>query len=317
MAGFTDFSFRVLCRRYGCGLVLTELVNAQGIVHGSRRTLCLLASSALERPVGAHIYGSEPAAMAHAAATIQAMGRFDLIDINCGCPVRRIVAKGAGAALIADPAKIERIVSAVANAVTLPVTVKTRIGLTPGSDKLPDLANAVEQGGGKAIFVHARWASRRHSGPAEWEPLSRIKQRCSIPVVGNGGVQSPEDALAMLRETGVDGVMIGRASIGNPWLFDDMRHAMAGEPAPTHTAAEHVAVILEHFDRLTELREEESRYRRRLPKPAVQAAALLFRGHLVRYLSFFPGWRREVPDLGALRTREDIAQALDRVAAVH
>lgn len=311
MAGYTDSSMRTLCRRHGCGMVFTEVVNAQGLLHGSKQTFHLLEASACERPVGAHIYGRDPGEMAEAALLIEGLQRFDLIDINCGCPVRKIVAKGCGAALMSDPERVARIVSAVGAAVSIPVTVKTRTGLSEDRKNISEIAHAVEQGGGEAVFIHARFASRRHAGPSDWETLSEVKRERSIPVVGNGGVACAADAVEMIRQTGVDGVMIGRAAVGNPWIFDEIRHIVTGRDYHPYSLDEFRSVIVEQLEIMEKLHEKARRYRRRGSLPAAESAALHFRGHLYQYLKGLRGWGEVRRSLRTMNSREKIVSAVD------
>lgn len=313
MAGYTDSPFRSLCREFHCGMTMTEVVNAAAVVHGSRRTMHLLETVEGERPVGAHIYGCEPGTMAEAAAIIERLGRFDLIDINCGCPVRKIVAKGAGVALMAQPERVGRIVRAITEAVTLPVTVKTRLGLKPDRPLLADVARAVEESGGSAIFIHARFALNKHSGPADWAALANVKSALNIPVIGNGGISTASDAVRMIEQTGVDGVMIGRAAVGNPWLFAEISALLAGRAYRTHSAQEHREVIARHLAAMVDLKSKERRYRRRRSLPADQAAALHFRAHLFRYMSGLPGSRELTRALQHINTVDGVLDAVDRV----
>jgi len=313
MAGLTDVAFRTMCRNFGSGMTLTEVVTAAGLVHGSRRTLHMLETGVGEHPIAGHIYGSDPSVMAAAAATIEALGRFDFVDINCGCPVRRIVARGAGVALMRDPAKLGAIVRSVVSAVGLPVTLKTRLGICPDLMNISEVAQAAEEGGASAIIVHARFASNQHRGQADWEALARIKAERGIPVIGNGSVDRPEDAFRLLAETSVDGVMIGRAAIGNPWIFrqitDLARTGGFREPGN----GERRRVILEHLARLTALKDKEMLFRRRTDRTAEQAAVLVFRPHLVRYLNGYRRWcevRRRMNDMLNLT---DVLDALDTV----
>jgi tRNA-dihydrouridine synthase B len=314
MAGYTDNAFRSLCRRYHSGAVFTEVVNAEGIVRGSRPTLHLLETLPGERPIAAHIYGANPDSMAQAAAIIEKLGRFDFIDINCGCPVRKIVAKGAGAALMKTPEKIETIVRAIRSAVALPVTVKTRIGYSPDKMNISEVAHAVEAGGGQAIFIHARFAANQHRGPADWETLARIKTERTIPVIGNGGVLVAQDALDMFSQTHVDGVMIGRAAVGNPWIFDEIRCLAEGKPYTAHSLEEHRAVIFEHLEKLTALTKKQYR-RRKSKRPIEDSAVLQFRAHLVRYLAGFHGFSEVRRRLQNLHSPAALQEAVDSVIA--
>lgn len=317
MAGYTDAAMRGLCRDFGCGLTYTEVANAAGLVHGSVPTFDLLETAPNEHPVAAHIYGSDPEIMAEAAVQIRQLGRFDLVDINCGCPVRKIVAKGAGAALMTDPERIRQIVEAVREAGGLPVTVKTRSGPAADWINISETAHAAEEGGAAAIAVHARPASQRHRGDPDWGLLAQIKRERNIPVMGNGGTWTARDAVRMLEETGVDAVMIARAAIGNPWIFAATRRLLAGDPWPGHTLDEHLSVVQRHLDGLVDLKQREYRGRRRRGTrlTAEQAAALHFRGHLHQYLRGFRGWSDVRRGLNDIRTPDDVMAAVRRVIA--
>ncbi len=315
MAGYTDYVFRSICRKHHCPLTLTEVVNAEGTIRQGRQTLNLLETDPGERPVGAHIYGADPDRLALAAAIIEKMNRFDFIDINCGCPVPKIVRKGAGAALMGNPDKIKQIVNTVKTAVSLPVTVKTRIGLSPDKKNIHEVARAVEEGGGSAIFIHARFASQRHNGTADWETLARVKSERSIPVIGNGGISCPDDVFRMIDQTGVDGVMIGRAAVGNPWLFDEIFCRATGRPWTGHSTEEHRTVIKEHLEELVLLKQKELRYRKKSATPADQAAALHFRAHLHQYLRGFRGWPEVRSQLNTMHRVEDILKAVDWIVS--
>ena len=301
---------RSLCRDHGCGLVFTEMTNAAGLVHGSARTLHLLESSPGERPCGAHLYGSSPSVLARAAAIAAGLGRFDLIDLNCGCPVRRIVARGAGSALMRKPEAVEAIVRAIREAAALPVTIKTRIGLTPDAVLVSEVAHAAEAGGAAAIAVHARAASRHHAGEADWELLARVKAERRIPVIGNGGLETAEDAVARLRSSGVDAVMIGRGAVGNPWIFEQIRGLLRGQPVPPPTRAQRREVIRLHLERIVVLKTRECRVRRCALGPE-EAAVMQFRGCLVRYLHRLPHWPEVRRAMQTVKTPADVMAALD------
>jgi len=312
MAGYTDAAFRIMCSRYGCGFSMTEVVNAQAILYGSKTTLSLLVKDPEEGPVGAHLYGSDPGVMAEAAQVVEGLGRFKFIDVNAGCPVRKIMAKGAGAALIGDPGRIAAIVAAIRAAVRLPVTVKTRIWLTPDRTNIREIAQGVEEAGGAAIAIHARYACHVHSGPAHWDLLAQVKAERRIPVLGNGGVQKAADVLRMVAETGVDGVLIGRAAVGNPWIFEEAAALARGETPRAHGVEEQRAVIVEHLARLTRLKEDEQRSCRRRHTPEV-TASLHFRAHLYRYLTGFGRWVEVRRSLNTIHRHEQIMAAVDHV----
>ena len=253
MAGYTDSALRTLCLEAGAGLVYTEVVSSEGIARQVPVTLFMLESVPAERPLVGHIFGTDPAVMAEAARIIEATGRFDAIDINSGCPVRKVVCRGAGAALMRDPDLLGRIVRAVRDAVRLPVMVKTRIGWCPESHNVELLARIVEEAGADVLAVHARYASERHGGPADWDALRRLKAGMRIPLIGNGGVHSGDDALRMLNETGVDAVMVGRGAVGKPWIFSEIQATLDGRPFVQPAAAERLAWIRTHLERLLRL----------------------------------------------------------------
>lgn len=315
MAGLTDAAFRAVCTRFGCPVSLTEVINAPGIVHGSGRTMHMLECLEPRGPIGAHIYGRDPDIMAGAARAIEELERFDFIDINAGCPVRKIVAKGAGVALMRDPAHLRDVVAAVSSAVSLPVTVKTRLGLTPERMNISEVAQAVEEGGGRAIFIHARFASERHGGPADWEALRCIKQGCSIPVIGNGGLVAAEDSVRAMRRSGLDGVMIGRAALGNPWVFEEIRCLWSGAAYTSPSSEACRETIVTHLETLQHLTELQVKYRRRrnLPFGAEHLAVRLFRPHLRAYLSRYPGWHAARRRLNALSSFQDVLEVVDTV----
>lgn len=315
MAGFTDSPFRLLCKSHHCGLVLTEVVNAQGVMRDSPQTLHFLEAEAEERPVGAQLYGAEPEVMARAAQRIEAMGRFDLIDINCGCPVPRIISKGAGVALMRQPQLIHDMVRAIRAAVQLPVTAKTRIGLSDDQVNISEVAHAIEEAGADTLFIHARLASVRHTGPADWELLARIKSERGIPIVGNGGIDSAPDALRMQRETGVDGVMIGRAAIGNPWIFRAVHALWHDLPFEPPALEERRAVIVAHLHHLIEhFSKKGGKTRRR--NSHEQAACHHFRAHLIKYLAGYPGVKRMLRHMEDMHTVDDVVRAVDEVLGV-
>jgi len=313
MSGYTDSPFRALCRAHGCGLVFTGLVSAAGINFSNPSTLNYVHSSSEERPVAAHIYGASPETLASAAQTIESLEQFDLIDINCGCPVPKIMKKGAGAALMEDQEKLYRIVKVVSEAVSLPVTVKTRLGISPERANISEIAQAIEEGGASALFLHARFAVVGHSGPADWDMLKRIVRERSIPVIGNGGVMSGHDAIDMLQRTSVAGVMIGRGAIGNPWIFEEARSLLTGETYKPPTVEERRETIAAHLHSLFAWMDEENARRKR-PRPFTERATChKFRGHLVKYLAGFPKKRAIRSRLINLDTIDAVLAAVDKI----
>lgn len=313
MSGYTTVAFRLLCRRFHCGLVFTELVTAEGVRRRVARTLHFLESYPAERPVAAHIFGSNPDALAEAARVVESLGRFDLVDLNCGCPVPKVMNRQAGAALMRDPEKIRRIVQAMAQATSLPVTVKTRLGLSKESCNVSEVAQAVEEGGGRALFLHARFASEKHHGPVDLEALQRVKQERSIPVIGNGGVARAQDACDMLARTGVDGVMIGRAAIGNPWIFEEVYSLFCGHPFQPPSKADRRRVIEEHLRGIYESALIEKQIRRHWRRSTERAACRRFLKHLVKYLAGMRGWEPVQKRLMEMDSLEDAMAAVDEV----
>ena len=313
MSGYTDSPFRALCRAHGCGLVFTGLVSAAGINFSNPSTLNYVHSSSEERPVAAHIYGASPETLASAAQTIESLEQFDLIDINCGCPVPKIMKKGAGAVLMEDQEKLYRIVKVVSEAVSLPVTVKTRLGISPERANISEIAQAIEESGASALFLHARFAAVGHSGPADWDMLKCIVRERSIPVIGNGGVMSGHDAIDMLQRTSVAGVMIGRGAIGNPWIFEEARSLLTGETYKPPTVEERRETIAAHLHSLFAWMDEENARRKR-PRPFTERATChKFRGHLVKYLAGFPKKRAIRSRLMGLETIDAVLAAVDEI----
>jgi len=313
MAGYTDIVFRPICLRFRCGLVYTELVSAEGLIHDSARTMVFLHTVPEERPIAAHLYGSNPDSMARAAELVESLGRFDLIDINCGCPARKIAGKGSGVTLMRDPEKIHTMVRMVSQGVSLPVMVKTRIGISPDLYNISEVAQAVEEGGGSAIAIHARFATARHSGPVNLEALKQIKQERTIPVIGNGGITSGTEALHMVEQTGVDAVMIGKGAIGNPWVFEEIRCALDGVPYITPSNEKRLAIMTEHIKKLHQLILSRERSRKK-PAPNIQrVTAHAFRGHLGKYLHGVAGINRLQ---GGLMQIETIDGVIDNIREI-
>ncbi len=315
MAGFTDRAMRRLSLQHGACFAMTEVVNAAGLTHDSKRTFHLLETGENERPVAAHMYGIEPAVMAEAARRAEALGRFDFIDINSGCPVRKIVAKGAGAALMGDVPRLAAIVRAIHEAVSLPVTVKTRIGLTPDTCTIRELAAAVEDAGAAALFIHGRFACNKHSGPVDWELIGTIKQERSMPIWGNGSARTGAEAVALQKTYGVDGVLIGRGAIGNPWIFREARAAWDGRAIAPRSLAELRDTVEAHLRDLAQLKSMERRYRRAGALAAETAAVMVLRPHLLKYVAGLPGWRAVRRQLNDMRTVDEVLDAVDSVIA--
>ncbi len=319
MAGYTHLPFRRLCRRHGAALVYTELTSVDALVRDVPASWRLLATDPAERPVVAHLYGHRPEVFAEAARRVEALGAFVAIDINAGCPVPKIVARGAGAGLLRDLRRLEAVVRSVRDAVRLPVTVKTRIGMQSGRGAPEDILRAVEAGGADAVAFHARVTAERHRGPADWAALARLKALARIPVFGNGGASTAARAVAMLTETGVDAVMIGRGALGNPWIFAQARARLAGQPAPPPTFAEREAALREHLEGLVALWRAAPRRRARRARGELDpesSAARQFRAQLIHYMAGLPGALEMRRGLNDIHTPADILAAVARVREV-
>ncbi len=309
MAGYTDAGFRVLCREQGCALGVSEMVSAEGLLRGGRATARLMRIADGERPVGIQLYGPDPVRMAEAAAVAEAEAAPDLIDLNMGCPVKKVVRKGSGAALMRDTPRAAEMVARVRDAVDCPVTAKIRAGWSADERNALPFAEALQDAGVDAITVHARTRSQVHSGEADWDLIAELRERLSVPVIGNGGVKTAADAVRLLESTGVPALMIGRAAIGNPWLFREIRAAVRGEAAPPPTADELRDVIGRHLDALIRANVEAR------VSGAEGRACAHFRGHLVKYTAGrhrSVAFRRQLNDLGS---RAAVMDALELVLA--
>jgi nifR3 family TIM-barrel protein len=246
MAGVTDLPFRVICKEMGAGLLSMEMVSAKAISYHNRNTAALMEIHPSEHPVAMQLFGSEPELMAEVAASIEEHP-FDILDINMGCPVPKVVNNGEGSALLKDPQRIAQIVRQVSGAVKKPVTIKVRIGFENEPVDVVEIAKIAEQNGAAAIAVHGRTRQQYYSGHADWDAIRRVKEAVSIPVIGNGDVDSPKKAEALFRETGCDAVMIGRAVRGNPWIFREMlQYFEKGEEPTPPSLSEVREMILRH-----------------------------------------------------------------------
>ena len=223
MAGVTDLPFRGLCKEQGAGLICTEMVSAKAISFHNKNTKALMEINPKEHPVSLQLFGNEPELMAEVARSIEEQP-FDILDINMGCPVPKVVNNGEGSALLKDPALIGKIVREISHAIKKPVTAKIRIGFEGYEVDPVEIAKIIEDAGGAAVAVHGRTRQQYYAGEANWEVIGRIKDAVSIPVIGNGDVDSPLKAEKMMKDTGCDGIMIGRAVRGNPWIFREMNH---------------------------------------------------------------------------------------------
>ncbi len=276
MAGITDLPVRLLARRYGAALCYTEMVSVNGLVREGRKSFDLVRSSSDDRPLGIQIFGDEPEVMGEGAALVASFG--DLMDINMGCPVRKVVGNGAGSALLREPLKVAAVIRAVRRRVTLPLTVKIRSGWQAGEENYREIARIAEAEGCDAITLHPRTRSQMFSGSSAWEQIAEVKSLLSIPVLGSGDLFTPRNVVAMLKETGCDGVMLARGAMGNPWLFRESRRLLSGETVTPPTRWERLEVSLFHLEQfilnagepvaVREMRRHVSWYAKGLPGAA-------------------------------------------------
>ena len=246
MAGVTDMPFRTLCKEQGAGLICMEMISAKAISFHNKNTIALMKIDPCEHPVSMQLFGSEPELMAEVAKSIEDKD-FDILDINMGCPVPKVVNNGEGSALMKNPELIVQIIKSVSSAIQKPVTVKVRIGFENAPVDIVEIARRAEDAGAAAIAVHGRTRQQYYSGTADWDIIRQVKEAVSIPVIGNGDVDSPLKAEALLKQTGCDGVMIGRAVRGNPWIFREMNHYFqTGELLPRPSSEEIREMILRH-----------------------------------------------------------------------
>ena len=248
MAGVTDLPFRLLCREQGCGLCYTEMVSAKAILYKNKNTESLMELAENENPVSIQLFGSEPDIMAEIAKQVEERA-FDIIDVNMGCPVPKVVNNGEGSALMKNPLLVGRIISAMTKAVKKPVTIKIRKGFSDDCVNAVEIARIAQECGAAAVAVHGRTREQYYSGKADWDIIRQVKEAISIPVIGNGDVNSAADAKRLLEKTGCDGVMVGRGCQGNPWIFKEILYYMdRGEILPRPDLEEVKKMILRHAD---------------------------------------------------------------------
>ncbi len=299
MAGVSDLSFRLLCHQFGAAYSVTEMVSAKGFLYApkeNRMVQELIQTLPQEGLVGLQLFGSDPELMAEAANQLQS-DRFAFIDVNMGCPAGKIVKGGDGSALMKNPELAAAIIGAMCKRVKLPVTVKIRAGWDEQQINAVEMATALEQSGAQAITVHPRTRNQMYSGQADWSIIARIKERVQIPVIGNGDVRSGADALRMMKETGCDGVMIGRGAQGNPWIFAQVLSALNGKEEQMPNAGQRIHTALRHTDMLCVLKPQK-------------IAICEMRKHMAWYLQGLRGAGQMRQRLNAMGTLEQVRAAL-------
>jgi len=275
MAGISDRVFRAICRDFGADVTYCEFVSADGVLHGNEKTFNLMELGPEETPVGIQLFGSNPARMAEAAVTA-ARAAPDIIDLNFGCPVKKVVKKNGGSALLANLPLMDEIVRAVVAAVEVPVTAKIRLGWNTGCMNYLETTRMLEEAGVCAVTVHGRTRDQGFRGIAAWGPIAEIASRATVPVIGNGDVWNGEDYLRMRAETGCDAVMIARGAIGNPWVFSEIKAAARGDSWEPPVVEEVIRVLIDHLDAEIELKGQRTGVKR-------------MRRQMASYLKGFPG----------------------------
>jgi tRNA-dihydrouridine synthase B len=287
LAGYTDTVFRHLARRFGAAMVATEMVSARALVNGNHKTKTLMEFSESERPVAVQLFGDDAAIMGEAAAKVAVDIKPDVIDVNFGCPAGKVLQCDSGAAILKEPQRARSIVEAMVKATKgiIPVTVKTRAGFDALDDSVFELLKAVEEAGASALTLHARTRSQMFEGKADWTIVARLKQKAKIPIIGNGDIKGPEDAYRRILETGCDGIMVGRGSLGAPWIFAHINHYLeTGKPLPMPGLKFRLNVALEHLKGSVGAKGEK-------------LGMLEMRKHLTHYLKGFEGareWRQKL-----------------------
>ena len=323
MAGMTDTAFRRLVkRRGGCGLVVTEMVSSEGIVRGIDRTLEYAEYTEEERPVSIQIFGGDPAKMAAAAQIVEGMGA-DIVDVNMGCPVPKIAKHSAGCSLMREPSHAQAIVSAMTRAVKIPVTVKMRAGWDASEINAPELARRMEDAGAAAISVHGRTAAQSYSGSSDWDLINNVAGHIGIPVFGSGDCVEPSQMVAKLLEGRVSGVLVGRGALRNPWIFEQAAALARGEQPAEITAAQRGQFLLEYIDLLLHERTGEAEGFRHVAPGSTGAPATegnIARGHdrwVINKLRALNSWYTKGLENGShLRVSVNAAESIPQLREI-
>lgn len=310
MEDVTDASFRFVCKEFGADMMYTEFISSDGLIRDAKKSLAKLVTHDSEAPIGIQIYGNIPEAMVDAAKMAEKAAEIagghgaDLIDINFGCPVNKIARRGAGSGMMKEPDKMTEITRKVVEAVKLPVTVKTRLGWDNDSRIIVELAERLQDAGIQALTVHGRTRCQMYTGEADWTLIGKIKEnpRMKIPIIGNGDINSPQKAMEAFDRYGVDGIMIGRATFGHPWIFREIKHYLrTGELLPEMSVVERVALAKRHLAKSIEIKGEK-------------AGVLEMRRHLSCYFKGLPDFKETRLKLVTLTDPEELFSVLDYVA---
>lgn len=298
MAGFSNSSFRRICKKYGAGLIFAEMVSDKALVYENKKTYDMLYMEEEERPIVQQIFGSDPQSMAEAARIIEKEMKPDIIDINFGCPVKKVAIKsGGGSGLLKNPELVYEITKSVVEAVKTPVTAKIRIGWDDNNINGTEVAKLLEKAGVKAITVHGRTRAAFYRGKSNWEMIKKIKESVSIPVIGNGDITSPEIAKELLEYSGVDALMIGRAAIGRPWIFKQINEYLEKGTYEEISIEDKFKVIYEHIDNLKKQKSD-------------RLAAIEMRSFIGAYLKGIKGSKQTKEEIFKLETINDIMNSL-------
>ena len=299
MAGVTDLPFRLLCKEQGAGLLCMEMVSAKAIQYNNKNTKALLEIHPEEMPVSLQLFGSDPDIISEIAKRIEELP-FAILDINMGCPVPKIVRNGEGSALMNQPKLVHEIVRKTARAIQKPVTVKIRKGFDDGSINAVEIAKIIEDAGGAAVAVHGRTREQYYSGKADWDIIRQVKEAVSIPVIGNGDVTSGESALAMMEQTGCDGVMIGRGAQGNPWIFSELLYYEQHGVMPKRPSNEELkSMMLRHARLQMEYKGEYLGVRE-------------MRKHVAWYTTGLPNSAKLRGEINAVESYEELVELLEK-----